>query len=46
MQAFRDADREVGGGYMYGAVIRYLEHQDTSPSVGEPCLPSARVSDA
>jgi tetratricopeptide (TPR) repeat protein len=27
MQAFRDADREVGGGYMYGAVVRYLEHQ-------------------
>jgi transcriptional regulator with XRE-family HTH domain len=25
MQAFRDADRQVGGGYVYGAVIRYLE---------------------
>src|SRR3954451_23508229 len=25
MQAFRDADRQVGGGYIYGAVIRYLE---------------------
>jgi len=27
MQAFRDADRQVGGGYMYGAVVRYLEHE-------------------
>jgi DNA-binding transcriptional regulator YiaG len=27
MQAFRDADRQVGGGYVYGAVIRYLEHE-------------------
>src|SRR3954451_5090633 len=25
MQAFRDADGQVGGGYVYGAVIRYLE---------------------
>jgi Helix-turn-helix domain len=27
MQAFRDADRQVGGGYVYGAVVRYLEHE-------------------
>lgn len=27
MQAFRDADRQVGGGYVYGAVIRYLERE-------------------
>jgi hypothetical protein len=27
MQAFREADRQVGGGYMYGAVVHYLEHQ-------------------
>jgi hypothetical protein len=27
MEAFRDADRQVGGGYVYGAVIRYLERQ-------------------
>jgi hypothetical protein len=30
MQAFRDADRQVGGGYIYGAVVRYLEH-DVAP---------------
>jgi transcriptional regulator with XRE-family HTH domain len=24
MQAFRDADRQVGGGYLYGAAMRYL----------------------
>jgi hypothetical protein len=27
MQAFRDADRQVGGGYVYGAVVRYLERE-------------------
>jgi transcriptional regulator with XRE-family HTH domain len=27
VQAFRDADRQVGGGYVYGAVIRYLERE-------------------
>jgi transcriptional regulator with XRE-family HTH domain len=27
MQAFRDADRQVGGGYVYAAVIRYLERE-------------------
>jgi transcriptional regulator with XRE-family HTH domain len=27
MQTFRDADRQVGGGYVYGAVIRYLERE-------------------
>jgi len=27
MQAFRDADRQVGGGYIYGAVIRYLTRE-------------------
>jgi hypothetical protein len=32
MQAFRDADRQVGGGYVYGAVIRYLEH-DIAPNL-------------
>ena len=26
VQAFRDADRQVGGGYVYGSVLRYLEH--------------------
>jgi transcriptional regulator with XRE-family HTH domain len=32
MQAFRDADRQVGGGYVYGAVIRYLE-RDIAPQL-------------
>ena len=27
MQAFREADRQVGGGYMYGTVVRYLEKE-------------------
>lgn len=27
MQTFRDADRQVGGGYVYAAVIRYLERE-------------------
>src|SRR3954454_21397640 len=27
MQAFRDADRQVGGGYVYGAGVRYLERE-------------------
>ena len=27
MQAFREADRQVGGGYMYGAVVHYLEKE-------------------
>jgi hypothetical protein len=27
VQAFRNADRQVGGGYVYGAVIRYLTRE-------------------
>jgi hypothetical protein len=27
LQAFRDADRQLGGGYIYGAVIRYLTRE-------------------
>jgi transcriptional regulator with XRE-family HTH domain len=27
MQAFREADRQVGGGFMYGAVVNYLEKE-------------------
>jgi transcriptional regulator with XRE-family HTH domain len=27
MQAFREADRQVGGGYMYGTVVHYLEKE-------------------
>jgi tetratricopeptide (TPR) repeat protein len=30
MQTFRDADRQVGGGYVYGGVLRYLE-RDIAP---------------
>jgi len=30
MQTFREADRQVGGGYMYGTVVRYLE-KDVGP---------------
>jgi hypothetical protein len=27
MQAFREANRQVGGGFMYGTVVRYLEKE-------------------
>jgi hypothetical protein len=27
LEAFRDADRQLGGGYIYGAVIRYLTRE-------------------
>lgn len=27
IQTFREADRQVGGGYMYGTVVRYLEKE-------------------
>lgn len=32
MQSFREADRRVGGGYIYGSVIRYLE-DEIAPSL-------------
>ncbi len=32
MQSFREADRRVGGGYMYGSVIRYLR-DEIAPSL-------------
>jgi hypothetical protein len=32
MQSFREADRRVGGGYMYGSVIRYLK-DEIAPSL-------------
>ena len=32
MQSFREADRRVGGGYMYGSVIRYLQ-DEIAPSL-------------
>jgi hypothetical protein len=32
MQSFREADRRVGGGYMYGSVVRYLR-DEIAPSL-------------
>jgi hypothetical protein len=36
MQSFRQADRRVGGGYMYGSVIRYLK-DEIAPTLVDSC---------
>jgi transcriptional regulator with XRE-family HTH domain len=48
LQAFREADRQVGGGYLYGAVIRYLTREVASQLVdgtSDACVAAAALTE-